>query len=89
MKKRTVMFLWLVIIMFILILIPYIQNAGNGPGSATGVYFFMGYSQYVSSVYLYIISMGMIEGALITIFIQSLLNDIKEPEPTKFDLNSQ
>lgn len=47
----------------------------------------MGYSKYVSDVYLYIISMGMIEWFLITLFVQSLLNDLKESEPTKFDLN--
>lgn len=79
--------MWIVLIMFIMILIPYIQNAGSWPSTATWVYFFMGYSKYVSDVYLYIISMGMIEWFLITLFVQSLLNDLKESEPTKFDLN--
>jgi hypothetical protein len=87
MKKKTVLYMWIVIIVLILIMIPYIQNAGNGPGSATGVYFFMGYSKYVSDVYLYIISMGILEGVLSTLFLQSLFQDLKESEPNKFDLN--
>ena len=69
-----------------MIVIPYIQNAGAGPAT-TGIYFFMGYYKYISDVYLYIVTMGMVEWVLITIYIQSLLKDIKEPEPTKFDLN--
>ena len=87
MKKKTVWYLWIVIIMFIMILIPYIQNAGAGPSAGSGTYFFMGYTKYVSDIYLYIISMGMIEGALITLFLQSLFQDLQESEPTKFDLN--
>ncbi len=87
MKKKTVLYMWIVIIVLILIMIPYIQNAGNGPWAATGVYFFMGYSKYVSDVYLYIITMGIIEGILGTLFLQSLFQDLKESEPNKFDLN--
>jgi len=88
MKKKTVMYLWFIIIIFILILIPYIQNAGAGP-SASGIFFFMGYYKHISSIYLYIISMGMIEGVLITLFVQSLLRDMQEGEPEKFDFNNQ
>lgn len=80
-------YLWIVIIVFILILIPYIQNAGAGPSSSSGIYFFMGYTKWISDIYLYIISMGMLEGVLITLFIQSLLRDLKEAGPNKFDLN--
>ncbi len=86
MKKKTIMYLWFVIIVFILIVIPYIQNAGAGP-AMSWIYFFMWYYKYIAGVYLYIISMGMLEGVLLVLFIQSLLDNIQEPEPTKFDLN--
>lgn len=76
----------IIIIMFIMIVIPYIQNASAGP-SSSGISFFMWYYvQDFPSVYLYVITMWMIRGALIMIFIQSLLNDIKAKEPQKFDL---
>jgi hypothetical protein len=87
MKKKTVLYMWIVIIMFIVILIPYIQNAGAGPSSASGIYFFMGYTKWISDIYLYLISMGMLEGVLITVFLQSLFQDLKESGPDKFDLN--
>ena len=87
MKKKTMLYMRIVIIMFIMILIPYIQNAGAGPSSASGIYFFMGYTKWLSDVYLYIISMGMIEGVLLTVFLQSLFQDLKEIGPNKFDLN--
>lgn len=71
-----------------MILIPYIQNAWDGPGAGTWMYFFMGYTKYVSDVYFYLISMGMGEGILITLFLQSLFHDLQEGETTKFDLNN-
>jgi hypothetical protein len=40
MKKRTAFFMWLVIVGFILVVIPYIQNAAAGP-STPGISFFM------------------------------------------------
>ncbi|MCX6824666.1 MAG: hypothetical protein NTY80_00435 [candidate division SR1 bacterium] len=87
MKKRTMFLMRFVILMFIAIIIPYIQNASAGP-STSGISFFMGYYvQDFPPVYLYVISMGMIEGVLLTLFVQSLLIDMKGDEPTKFDLN--
>lgn len=87
MKKKTVLYMWIVIIVLIMILIPYIQNAGAGPSSWSGIYFFMGYTKWISDIYLYIISMGILEGVLGTLFIQSLMQDLKDSEPNKFDLN--
>lgn len=84
MKKGTSVYLWLIIIVFILILIPYFQNAWGG-GSWISFYF-MSVSG-LTSIYLYIISLGIIEWVLITLYIISLLKDIKEDEPTKFSLN--
>lgn len=60
MKKKSITYLWAIIIIFIMIVIPYIQNAGAGPAT-TGIYFFMGYYKYISGVYLYIVTMGMLE----------------------------
>ncbi len=87
MKKRTVFLMRIIIIIFIMIIIPYIQNASAGP-STSGISFFMWY--YVNDfppVYLYVITMWMIEWVFITLFVQSLLNDLKSEEPPKFDLN--
>lgn len=88
MKKRTVFLMWVTIIMFIVILIPYIQNAGGWPASS-GISLFMWYykANDFPPAYLYIVTMWIIEWVLVTLFIQSLLNGIKPDEPTKFDIN--
>lgn len=83
MKKWTGVYLWILIIVFILILIPYFQNAGGG-GEIS--FYFMSASG-ITGIYLWVISLGMIEGILITLYLQSLFKDIKEWAPTKFELN--
>ncbi len=84
MKKWTSIYLWILIIVFILILIPYFQNAGGG---WSGISFYFLSVTGITDVYLYIISLGILEGVLITLYVQSLLKDLKESEPTKFDIN--
>ncbi len=88
MKKKTVFLMWIAIIMFIMVLIPYIQNAWGWPASS-GISLFMGYYKVndFPPAYLYIVTMWIIRWVVITLFIQSLLNDFKGEEPTKFDLN--
>lgn len=84
MKKGKTLYLRAVIIVFILILIPFFQNVALG---GSGISFYFMATTNIIDVYLWIISFGMIEGVLVTLYIQSLLNDIKNSEPTKFDLN--
>ena len=85
MKKGKALYLRLIIIMFIIIMIPYFQNAGSSWWSKISFYFMSGGG--ITGIYLYLITFGIIEGVLITLYIQSLLKDIKEQEPTKFELN--
>jgi len=84
MKTGKTLYLWAIIIVFILILIPFFQNVAL---EGSGISFYFIATTNIIDVYLWIISFGMIEGVLITLYIQSLLNDIKNSEPTKFDLN--
>ncbi len=89
MKKRTAILMRAAIVILILVLIPYIQNAADGPSSGNGINFFMWYytANTFPTAYIYIITLWMLRGAVLTLFIQSLLDDLKETEPTKFELN--
>ena len=82
MKKGKTLYLSLIIIIFIFLWIPYFQNIAT----PVPISFFWGMPTFIS-VYPRILFLGMIEGVLITIYIQTILKDIKEQEPTKFDLN--
>ncbi len=82
MKKGKTMYLWFIIIIFIFLWIPYFQNIAT----PVDISFFGGAPTFVS-VYPWILFLGMIEGTLITIYVQTLLKDIKYQEPTKFDMN--
>ncbi|MFA7298281.1 MAG: hypothetical protein WC010_01415 [Candidatus Absconditabacterales bacterium] len=84
MKKGKTLYLWLIVVMFIIIMIPYFQNAG---GAGAGISFYFMVFKGITGVYLYLITFGIIEGILTVLYVQSLLKDIKDQEPTKFDLN--
>lgn len=84
MKTGKMVYLRGIIIVFILILIPFFQNIALGWDSIS---FYLINTTNVIDVYLWIISLGMIEGVLITLYIQWFISDIKNTEPTKFDLN--
>jgi hypothetical protein len=77
------------IIGFIMVLIPYVQNAADGPSSWAWINVFMGYytANNFSSAYIFIITLWMIRWMVLTLFVISLLKDLGESEPTKFDLN--
>ena len=77
------------IIGFIMVLIPYIQNAAAGPSSSSGINVFMWYytANTFSGAYILIITLWMIRGVILTLFVISLINDLGQSEPTKFDLN--
>jgi len=82
MKKGKTLYLWLIIFIFIFLWIPYFQNIAT-PSPIS----FLGGTPEFISIYPWILFLGMIEGVLITIYIQTVLKDIKYQEPTKFDLN--
>lgn len=82
MKKGKTLYLWIIIFIFIFLWIPYFQNVTT----PVPILFFGGVPTFIS-IYPLILFLGMIEGVLITIYIQTVLRDIKYQEPTKFDLN--
>ncbi len=82
MKKGKTFYLFLIIFIFIFLWIPYFQNVAT----PVPISFFWGTPSFIA-IYPRILFLGMIEGVLITIYIQSILKDIKYSEPTKFDLN--
>jgi hypothetical protein len=51
------------------------------------VYFFSNTAKSFSRVYIPILFLGMIEGCLLLLYVQSLLKDMKRQDATKFDLN--
>ena len=82
MKKGKIVYLWLIIFIFIFLWIPYFQNIWT----PAPIWFFWGEPNFIR-IYPRILFIGMIEWVLITIYIQTLLRDIKSQEPAKFDLN--
>ena len=83
MKKWNLFFLVLLIIVFIISVIPMF----NSMNSTLTVYFFSSDMKKFSTVYMPILLFGMVEWALLTLYLQSLLKDIKRQDATKFDLD--
>lgn len=81
MKKWNLLYLWLIIILFIILWIPYFQNIGV----TNGVLFFNGTFSFIW-IYPILLFLGVIEGALIVLYVKSLIEDIKKDEPQKFSL---
>lgn len=82
--KWKMLYLVLAIILFIIILIPLFQNVSMG----SSVVFFGNQAKLFTSAYMPIMVLSMIEGGLITLYIQSLLTDSRKQDATKFDLSS-
>ena len=82
MPKGKTLYLTLIIVIFIFLWIPYFQNIAT----PVPISFFGGKPAFIS-IYPWILFLGMIEGALITIYVQKIIKDIKYHEPQKFDLN--
>jgi len=82
MKKWNLLFLVLFIIFSILVLIPLFQNFWM----PVNVVFYRWYPT-ITSVYTRVLILGMIDGVLLLLYIQSLMKDIKRQDATKFDLN--
>lgn len=80
MKKGKTIYLVVAIIFFLILMIPFFQNMGYG----ITVLFFK-YTTF-TSMYMPFLFMGMIEWALITLYLRSILTDVTRQAPTKFDL---
>ena len=75
------LYLVLAIMIFIFLLIPYFESF-----SRPAVISFFGKQAPFASKYLIILTLGMVEGALIVLYIQSILSGMKQKTPNKFDL---
>ena len=83
MKKWNLFLLVLFVILFIVSVIPMF----NSMNSATTVYFFSDKTRRsFSSVYMPILVLGIIEWALLVLYLISLFKDIKRQDATKFEL---
>lgn len=81
MKKWNLFLLVGFIILTILLAIPVFQNAAM----PVNVSFYGGYPKFTTA-YLRALFFGMADGALLLLYIQSLLKDVKRQDATKFDL---
>ncbi len=83
MKKWNLLFLVWFIILTILIAIPIFQNV-----TVRSIMVFYGNrSALVTNVYMKVMFMGILDGMLLLLYVQSLLKDVKRQDATKFDLN--
>ncbi len=82
MKKWNLIFLFGVVFLFLIILIPYFQNA-----MVNASVVFLWARTTFTSVYMWIVFLGGILWVLTTLYLQSLINDVKRNKPEKFDLN--
>lgn len=80
MKKGKLIYLISAIVLFIVLMIPFFQNVIN----RSAVVFFK--MTTFTSIYMPFLFLGMIEWALITLYVRSILSDVNKQAPTKFDL---
>ncbi|MDD3262763.1 MAG: hypothetical protein PHR61_02865 [Candidatus Absconditabacteria bacterium] len=83
MKKGNVAYLWVIVVVFIILWIPYFQNISS---VKPGVIFFFNSQWTFVEIYPILLFLGVLEGGLIVLYVKSLLDDIKKQEPQKFDL---
>lgn len=82
MKKWNLFFLFGAILLFIVIMIPYFQNAVQN----AQVIFFGARITFTTS-YMWIVFFGAILGVLVLLYLQSVFNSVRTKTPEKFDLN--
>jgi len=81
MKKWKTIYLWLVIVLFVLLWIPYFQNISWD----ASIMFFAGEFSFLS-IYPWILFFGLLEWALIVFYLRSLVGDMGKKDVEKFDL---
>lgn len=82
MKKWNLLFLFGFILLTVLIAIPVFQNTVM----PVQVRFYGGMRNF-TNVYMKALFLGIVDGSLLLLYIQSLLKDIKRQGATKFDLD--
>jgi len=83
MKKWKTVYLRVIIIIFILVRVPYFQYVAVAQPATIP---FFGSMKDFAGLYPIMLFLGIVEWFLITVYVQSLVNDIKKDEPKKFDL---
>lgn len=84
MPKWKLVYLRTIIVLFIIIIIPFFQNIG---GEGWWIAFYFVTADSIIWIYLRILTFWMVEWVLTTLYIQSLIRDVKDQEIEKFDLN--
>lgn len=81
MRIWKVLYLVLAVLLFVVLLIPVFQNITYTS--------YVNYFKYMSFVSMYKIAvpLAMIDGALVALYIQSLMTDITRSGAKKFDLD--
>lgn len=82
MKKWNVFYLVVIIIIFIFLWIPYFQNVAT----PVQVYFLVWAAKDFVWIYPWILFLWVVEWVFITLYVKSLLEDIKQQDIKKFDL---
>lgn len=82
MKKWNVFYLVVIILIFIFLWIPYFQNVAT----PVQVYFFVWSAKDFVWIYPWILFLWVVEWVFITLYVKSLLEDIKQQDIKKFDL---
>lgn len=82
MKKWNIFYLVMIILIFVFLWIPYFQNVAT----PVQVFFLAGAAKNFVSIYPRILFFGMLEGVLITLYVKSFIDDMKQQEVKKFDL---
>ncbi len=82
MKKWNVFYLVMIVLIFVFLWIPYFQNVAT----PVQVFFLVGDAKNFVSVYPWILFLGVLEWALITLYVKSFIDDMKQQDVKKFDL---
>lgn len=85
MRKWKMAYLITAIVIFIILMIPYFQNAWWTSGSSWWMAFLWMTLDYTQT-YLLLLTFWMAEWILVLLYIQSLVKDIKRDEPEKLSL---
>lgn len=84
MPKWKLVYLRTIIVLFIIIIIPFFQNIW---GEGWWIAFYFVTADSITGIYLRLLTFWMVEWVLTTLYIQSLIRDVKDQEIEKFDLN--
>ncbi len=82
MKKWNIFYLVMIVLIFVFLWIPYFQNVAT----PVQVFFLAGAAKNFVWIYPWILFFGMLEWVLITLYVKSFIEDMKQQDVKKFDL---